>query len=405
MLRTESRFRNETRTLRRWERDRYSSLLWNMVQMDWGPKYSITDLVGPREDQPLDFGDEDPLQASVDHYRRRGGAELIRVLQFFSAYLLQQARREVSFRKQLFLLFKAAELLRQMVQFSPQSVNAEAETLVYGIFGDLGEQRPERYGHYLEAEHQIYPIMRRLQTLPNDHRLRLQMADQMRRQTSLFDAFVQYQYLIRRLPSVAQTADTARGRVFLRMAEVFEELAEHAGQNLYDGRKLKNFVARFNRDFGGRHLELTPLEGMRPKEVQATIRSLREGAVHYYLRALVVHGLGPRRLANAVQRLAQNYAALGRHKDALKVLHDAYPYWKRVQPDVDSLEERLAYLELLIAEARRLGKRDVANQGLQDQREWRSTLDDILSRQKNSEARRAQLRAEMEEAEPEFPPR
>ena len=69
-MRVETDFRRATQSLERQERDKYSSMLWNMIRMDRKPKVAILDLVGPRGDNDIDYRDEISLKASVDHYHR-----------------------------------------------------------------------------------------------------------------------------------------------------------------------------------------------------------------------------------------------------------------------------------------------------------------------------------------------
>ena len=45
-LRTENEFRESTRGIERREREKYRSMLWNMMRMDLAPKVQIMDLVG-----------------------------------------------------------------------------------------------------------------------------------------------------------------------------------------------------------------------------------------------------------------------------------------------------------------------------------------------------------------------
>ena len=202
-MRVETDFRRSTQRLERQEREAYSSMLWNLMRMDRKPKVAILDLVGPTGDNQLDYSQEDSLKSSVDHYHRRfDRAQLVRVLKYYTVYLMQRARKERDPERQLFLIFKAVEFCRMIVQYSAYTIHAEAETIIFGAFTDLAGQRPAQFTKYVEAEQSIYNIMKKLHFSPVDTDARMEMAEQLVRQSSYFDAFVQYQYLLGRLPRV-----------------------------------------------------------------------------------------------------------------------------------------------------------------------------------------------------------
>src|SRR5689334_4048907 len=281
-LRTEAEFRRDTRNLDREERDRYSNFLWNMVRLDLGPRVTLTDFVGATAEKSLQYDDEASLKSSVDYYSRQDPRRLIQVLKFFACYVLQQARAEKQFPHQLFLIFKAVDLLRMVVQYSPFSVNGEAETIVYGLFIDLGSAKPARFSKYMKAEAQIHQLMRRLQVAPNDHQARLNMAEQLMQQTSLLDAMVQYHMLLRLYPAMRPEVDRRRGYVYLKMAQVFQDIMDNATGPVQDARKLKNFVERYNRDFSERGKEIPPIGGPDPEALERTLRGVRSQANTHY---------------------------------------------------------------------------------------------------------------------------
>jgi tetratricopeptide (TPR) repeat protein len=358
MLRTEAEFRRDTRDLDREERDRYSSFLWNMVRLDLGPRVSITDVVGITADRPLDYQDEAQLKSSVDFYSRRDPQQLIRVLKFFACYVLQQARTETAFPRQLFLVFKAVDLLRMVVQYSPYCVNSEAETIVYGVFIDLGSAKPQRFGKYMKTEAQIHQLMRRLQMAPNDHQARLNMAEQLMQQTSLFDALVQYHMLLRLYPPMRPEVDRRRGYVYLKLAQVFQDIMDNVTGPIQDARKLKNFVERYNRDFAERGREIPPVTGTDRKELERTLRGVRGLANTYYARALAVQVLDPRLLLDVVTRLGRNYMEEGRFGEAVDVLVDGAKLWRHVGESAESLRRRVAYFELAATAASKANRRE-----------------------------------------------
>lgn len=385
-MRIESVFRHDTRNLPRQERDKYSSFLWNAVRLDWGPKVSISAVVGSQQNAPVQEKSEDALKDTLDYYRKKDDyTELVRVLKFYAAYLLQQARRERVFASQLFLLFKAVDFLRMIVQYSPYSVNQDAETLVFAIFTDLGTQRPQQFGRYYETEQTVFQSMKRLQLFPSDHRARLRLAEQLVEQTSFYDAVVQYEFLMRFYPRMPRHADIPRGRAALALGNIYQNLIDNAGRHPGDMRKLRNFVERRNRDSGSRGREIPLPQGGTPAAAQRVARALLPTANRWYTQALNVAKLGAPRLCEAAFQLARNLERERRPKEALKILLDVKPQWKRLGSSAAAWELRLTYVELLINLAMKLQRRDVLSEALEDQREFRNELERVQSRTRRAE--------------------
>ncbi len=389
MLRTEAEFRRDTRNLDRDERDRYGNFLWNMVRLDMGPRVSLSDVVGPAAEKSVDYGSEADLKQSVDYYSRRNPAHLIPVLKFFAVYVMHQARREKGFSHQLFLIFKAVDLLRMIAQYSPYAVNGDAETLVYGLFIDLGTAKPERFGKYMRTEALIHQLMRRLQKAPNDHQARLNMAEQLALQTSLFDATVQYHMLLRHYPAMRPEQDRRRGYVYLKMAQVFQDIVDNVTGPMQDARKLKNFVERYNRDFSERGQEIPPVTG--PEALERTLRSVRGLANRHYARALSVEVLDPRLLLNLVTRLGNNYLQESRFKEATDVLADGAKFWKTFEDTPDNLRRRVEYLQLAATAAGKAHRKDVFNWAQQSLSEYRKRLNTQDNEAKQRNIRRAAI--------------
>ena len=397
-MRVESVFRHDTRNLPRQERDRYSSFLWNAVRLDWGPKVPITAVVGSQQNTPVQEKSEDALKDAIDYYRKKDDyTELVRVLKFYAAYLLQQARRERVFGSQLFLLFKAVDFLRMIVQYSPYSVNQDAETLVFAIFTDLGTQRPQQFGRYYETEQDVFQTMKRLQLFPSDHRARLRLAEQLSQQTSFYDAVVQYEFLMRFYPRMPRHADIPRGRAALALAGIYQNLIDNAGRHPGDMRKLRNFVERHNRDGGSRGKEIPLPQGATPSAGQRVARALLPTADRWYTQALNVAKLGAPRLSEAAFQLARNLERERRPKEALRILLDVKPQWKRLGSSATAWELRLTYVELLVNLAMKLQRRDVLSDALENQREFRNELESLHARSRRAEE-------EEEEALGEPPP-
>lgn len=390
-MRVEAIYRYETRNLDRSERDRYSNFLWNVMRLDMGPKLSLTDLIGESKDRALDSGHEDDLSTYIEFYTRQERETLIPVLRFFSAYLMQQARQAKDLRLQLFLVFKTVDLLRLIVQHSLYSVSYDAETMVGGIFADLGQQLPDRFRHYQETEYQIHPLMRRLHHTPNDHSARAQLAAAYASQTSFYDALVQYQVLLRVLPNMRVDQDRRRGLIHVHMGELFQGLADMNMGGLQDGRKLRNFIARYNRDHPARNSQLPPLTGANPAALRQLQRGFRDLAIGAYSAAIQVHALEPHVLLASYEQLGRSLVAEGRYKEAAGLLREGNRFYRPAADSPLSLAKRLTYLELLANAAGRGRLRELFD-SVQIQ------ITDVRKRQRDVEAAasaRQQRRAAM----------
>ena len=396
-MRVETDFRRATQRLERRERDKYSNFLWNMIRMERAPKVSILDVVGPRVDNSIEYWHEDPLKSSVDFYHNRvDRAGLIDVLKFYTVFLLQQARNEVDPDKQLFLIFKTGEFARMIVQYSPYAINAEAEALVFGLYHDLSAHSPGRFRIYVEQEQPVFNIMKKLHFSPLDTNARLELADLLIRQTSFFDALVQYQYLLSRYPSVPRDADLPRGRVFIKIAEIFQSLIDYAEEGpdqFRDARKLRNFIDRYNRDYAQRGAAIPRIREPSPAQIRKAVQAMRGIANLWYQRALAVRMLGPRMVTKLVSELAANYIKARNNKEAHQLLNTAYRYWRRVPDSIDSIQQRIEYLNLMASVGNQLRKRDMVNFANREIRDYQNRLADLELRQQAVDARREALLA------------
>ena len=377
-MRVETDFRRATYRLERKERDNYSSMLWNAMRLERKPTVTIRDVVGPTLDNAVDYQHEGKLKETMDYYSRKSDPrELIQVLRFYCAYLLPQARREPVPEKQLFLLFKVVDFARTIVQYSSFAVSRDAETLVWGIFYDLGMQRPQVFGRYMDTEQAIYNMMKRLQVAPLDHATRMQLAERMIKQTSYFDALVQYQYLLERFPTVHREDDVRRGRVYLLIADIFQGLSQYAegGTTRYtDARKMRNFIERYNRSYARRGRGLPPIAGAQESQLKRAERALRAIANEWYLRAMPVRAMEAKPITEAVFKVGANHMKDGQAKEALKILREGYPYWRRVPESAELLPERIEYLSLIVAAAVRSKQRGAADWANREMRDHESRL-------------------------------
>lgn len=404
-LRTESQFVEETKGLERRERDKYDSMIWNLMRLDLAPKVQIMDLVGARLDQPIDTGHERSLRTVVDHYHGRPDrAELSQVLKFFSVYLLQRARREPSFTKQLFLLFKAVDLLRMLTQYSTWCVHRDSEALVFTIFDELGAQKGERFAKYQQTEYRIYPLIKKLHEVPRDFTVRLELAEELTRQTSFFDAFVQYDFLRRFYPRFYSERNLERrlGVIYSRIAGLFQNMLDHLGRGYRDARKINSFIERYNRNFATRKTALMPFSDAKGG-TERVARALSRTAESWYRKALAIKLLPPEVQVQNALALGRNLGMERRGKEALSVLMDGYRFWSGIGADVDAgrqieiIQRRIGYLEQVIKIGRASGRKDAINWSNIEQRDLLGKLDELVRQNESYKRKREEIVAQMNE--------
>jgi len=350
-LRAEARFRNDTRNLHRRERANFSNFLWNMMRLDLGPRITLNQLVGPNMDVGLDAAKDKALDTSVEYYRGKSDDRLVEVLKFFNAYLMQLARRDRDPENQRYLLFKAIDFARMIVQFSPMSVNSEAESIVLAIYIALGTEDSARFGHYMRSEEKVYRIMQRLEMSPNDAQVRMDLADELVRQTCHFDALVHYRILLRILVRRGENVQRSRGYVISKIGEVFDEMSTLTLGKLGDGRKLKSFLDRYNRDFAESGHELPPLGKPNSSQMNRLQRGLINEAVRWHQQAAAFSQLDRRVRARSAARAGQCLMQLGRYRKALDVMGAQFPVWRGIPENETSLREKANYLKLLSSAA------------------------------------------------------
>lgn len=394
ILRAESQYRNETRILQRQERDKYSSFLWNMVRLDMGPRVTITELVGPNQDVPLDFQDERALNANLAYYQGKSNpTELMQVLKFFATYLMQQARKETNPAKQQFLLFKAADFARMIVQRSNMSVNADAEALVFGIFVALGNAYGEPFTTYARHEETVHQIMRRLQMIPQELTVRLRLGEALVEQTSYFDALVQYHTMLRILVRRGEAGNRHRGWIVARIGDLFQRLSRISSSKLSDGRKLRAFIDRYNRDFADRGHELPRLQEISVAQVTRVRHALMSEANRWFLQAAGAPTLERRQRLRMLTQAGENLNSMGHHRDALRVLEEHCGLWQRVPESPATLQEHADYLKQLTSAAIQLKQRDVLEWASREAGEVNGKLHAIETRKREREQMRAALLA------------
>lgn len=403
LMRIESEFRKATRDLPRQEREKFDSFLWNSLRFDFGPKVTISQMVGTGQKASLGMEHEGAIKSAVDYYQKKvDHRELLRVLRYYAAFFLQQARKETTFSKQAFLLFKAVDMLRMVTQYAGYSINVDAETIVFGIFADLGEQRPDQFAPYFDAQIEIVKAMRRLQAFPGDHRVREKLAELYYKQTSYFDSVMQFEFLSRTYPKMPITADLRRGETYLRIAKIIQELAHVPTNRLGDARKLRNFIDRYNRDFVSKGKGIIPMSGNNPDLLQKSMNSMLPAANVWYRKALEVTRMRAPLLVEAVMNLSQNLAQTGNFKESLAVLVENQEALKKVGTSPSAWETRLEYINQLIALATKLKKRDVTAKALEQQRDFRGEVEKIQQRQKDIEGEAEQRRMRKEQRDKFF---
>ena len=217
------------------------------------------------------------------------------------------------------------------------------------------------------------------------------MAEQMMRQSSYFDAFVQYQYLLGRLPRVPRESDLARGRVFIKIGEIFQNLIDYVESgpaHFQDARKLRSFVERYNRDFAERGKILPRITSPNAGQIRKAVAAMRTVVIIWYQRALGVRLMGPRMVTRLVAQLAENCTKAGQRKEALKALHVGYRFWTRVPEGIDSIQQRIEYLNLMITIGTQLRQRDTVYFATQQLREYGTRLAELELRRNKLEIRR-----------------
>ncbi|HUJ77057.1 MAG TPA: hypothetical protein VL359_19480 [bacterium] len=401
MLKTEAEYRRVTRNLEREERNKYGNFLWNLMRLDFGPKVSLVHLVGDNANARLDPKDEDGLNSLINYYARKEAPEFLRILRYLAAFLLQQARATDSLRHQLFLCFKAVDCLRMIVQHSAFSVSVDAESLVGGLFMDMGTRLPQRFAAYMRTETRIYNLMRQLAVNASNHQARLNLAVQLTSQSSYYDAFVQYQMLLKLLPPMPVEKDRQRGMVYLKMGELIQAIINRTSGPLVDGRKMKNFVDRYNRDYAGRGAELPRLLNLDASTMGRVQRSLRSVANRYFRRAVQVPNLESAAMLSAYRSMGENHFGEKHFAEAAVALVEGYKFLGEPKETLDELESILEYLDMISTSAGRSGRRDL--------QEWaRPHIEDYKKRYmalSRTESAKRLKSSEEEEEDEEGPPR
>jgi hypothetical protein len=388
----ESQFRNETQLLQRQERDRYGSFLWNMMRLDMGPKVTIHKLVGANQDVAIDFKHESALNASVDYYGRKSHpGELIQVLKFFCAYLMQQARKETRVDRRQFLLFKVVDCARTIVQHSPMSVNADAEMLVLGIFVALARAHGEPFQSYARAEDRVVRLMRRLQVIPKEPNVRMQMAEALMEQGGYLDALVQYHTLLRMTVRRGDSNKQHAGWIAARIADVFQTVSRVTPSKLKDARKLRAFIDRYNRDLVESGRELPRLTQVHFSQINRVRRALIVEANRWALQAARAPTLDRRQRLRMAALAGENCNALQRHREGLQILAELSPLWRHVQETPGSLRDHADYLKHYTVAAMHAKDRDAMTRAAREANDVNTKLSAIESRRRAHEQARMAL--------------
>ena len=181
----------------------------------------------------------------------------------------------------------------------------------------------------------------------------------------------------------------SRFHEYLKTAQVFQDIMDHAEGAKHDARKLKNFVERFNRDFADRSNEVTPVTGADKDSLKRTVNSVRQLANQYYARALTVQVLDARLLVSLATRLGASYVEEGRFKDAADVFAEGAKLWKGVPDTPENLKRRVEFFELAVTAAGKSGKKQVLSWAQQSLLEYRKRLAMLNAEEKQRMIRRA----------------
>ncbi|MDH5751875.1 MAG: hypothetical protein OEZ59_05600 [Deltaproteobacteria bacterium] len=400
VLAAESRFRNETRNLHRRERDRFGNFLWNMMRLDFGPRVSLEELVGENQDKSMGMKQELDLSQSLDYYAtKEDNTKLVEVLKFYIAYLMQEARHCTDFNQQVFLLFKTIDLARMTIQYSPYAVNQDGEAIVFGVLGDLNEQKKGIFSRYFAPEQDIYAHVRRLATLPSDIQLRFRLAELLLGQTSYFDALMQLQMILRIHPIRRGGNDRIHGHVFSRLGDVFLSAAGDENIPLRDGRKLRTFIERYNRDFAPKGGELPILDRADPQKLDQVRRALRKEAATWWARAIENHNLKPQQRVKLAMETGKILVGNGEFKSASELLERCYPLWRGVIMKNDVLSDKVEFLRTLAIAAGKSDRREQERWANEELKSLMTRLEEVNKKEAERIARLEELFGVEEEEE------
>lgn len=392
IMRVESEFRRDAKHWPIKERNTYGSLLLNLLRLDRGPRILLFDLLGPVLDKKLMSKDELRVQQVLNYYQGKSNpAELILTLKFLSTHYLEMARRENDSATQVYLLFKAVDLARMIVQYTPYSVHADSEALILGIFTDLGNADNTGFAHYAQTQDVIYKLMKTLQVMPTDIPARMRLAETLTRQSSYYDALVQYQMVLRIFKPSRGSQDKFHGLVFARIGELLQKVADVEPKMLRDGQKLKNFITRYNKDYPTGDKKLPSAERVTAALIDKVQGALIEESTQWQVRASDVAALERFHRLSLISKAAQNYMTMNNPKAALHLLQQGYHLWHRVAENGQTLNEKAAYLQLLVQSASLTKNREVMGWAAQFQADVRGKLNFIEKAEKERLARRAEM--------------
>lgn len=393
-MRVESQYRHDTRNISRLEQEKYGNFFWNLLRFNMGPSVTISDLVGQNNEENLGFQEEKGLSTNVGFYHQKGDTEeLIAVLKFFTAHLMHQARREDEPFKQEFLLYKAADLARMIVQFSPMSANGDAESIVFSIYVALGTDDPSRYANLMEKEELIYKQMRNLESAPQEISLRMEIGDALLAQGSYFDALVQYRMLLRLLGRKGAGSNRSRSWVVRRTGELFQQLSDISSSHLRDGRKLNTFIERYNWGFSEGSGDFPRLASLSSGQVNQVRQALLEEANRWHIQAAASLQLERRLRAKIAGKVGENYNELRQYSKSIKILEDFYPLWEGVEVTKSSLEERLNYLDFAYKASVHLKNQGKAGWVIRETSATNSKLAELNKAEQDREAAKAAMMA------------
>ena len=391
LMRAESDFRRDTRHLPREEQERYGSMVMNLIRFESGPKVFLTELVGPGQDRDVKMADEERLSRILAYYANKANkGEMLNVVKYLAAYYLQQARKEVSYAQQFYLLFRAVDLCRMIVQYSTYAMNADAEALVLGVFVDLSAA-DTGFDHAANCQRVVYDLMKKLQVSPSEISLRLKLADSLVEQGSYMDALVQLMTALKIYRPGPKGNDKVHGVIFAKTGDVLNKVAEVTPERLKDGRKLKNFVSRYNWEYAEKGRELPDPQRLNSQSLNV-LRSILLGEVtQWYVRGTDVPALDRLARLTLVKKAAQIYMEINKMPAALHLLEQGYHLWHKVPFSQGVMEEQAEYLNMLVQTATRTNKRDSIGWAGQELSRLREELGVMHKEAKQKEAFRKAL--------------
>ncbi|MBF0279572.1 MAG: hypothetical protein HQM13_17365 [SAR324 cluster bacterium] len=204
---------------------------------------------------------EEALDSHLRYFLRKNDVELYRQHLLSIAYMcLKQARLATHKNDQLPLLFKSIDLLRMYIQYSDESIDVMASSIIVHIFSTFPDEFTEKlqierdvFKHYVE----LHKTKRRVKDIgfgdKENVALRIKIARLSAQQKNYYDAFVQFStildfYRFRSSDDPQVVLNQAKAHAWI--GSVFQEIIHYVQPG--EATILRNFIYRYNRDHATR---------------------------------------------------------------------------------------------------------------------------------------------------------